>query len=689
MDFFERQDRARRRTAVLVLGFLVAVTGVVAAVNLVAWIALPMLTMEPQASLREWVASPAAAWVSAITVAAIAIGSTVRWAQLAHGGGGRVAILMGGSIVDPETDDAEARQLINVVEEMAIATGVPVPCVYLLENEPGINAFAAGLHPSNAALVFSRGAIERLDRDELQGVVAHEFSHIVNGDMRLNMRLLALLAGITVIGETGASFWRGMFLGGSRRRRGGVPIGVTSGRGSGGGRGGGGGGQGVLALLAISLALIIIGWLGVFVGRVIKAGVSRQREFLADAAAVQFTRNPDGIAGALLKIDQERRGSMLHARRAEEISHMAFSRTVGGLTSLTATHPPIEERLKAIGPKYAWRYRQARKESPPGDREASARQREATDPGGRGAGGPLDPVLDPLKPVLGPLEPATDAVAGGHEAATRFALSAAALAALAGGPTDVHLDMARGLLQRIPQPVRDALHHPRKASWTILALLANEPAQRETWPETEYSLIAGLREHLEQAFGAPEGELEATVRLPILELALPALQRLEPAARDAFLRHVDALIRADGRLSVFEYTARTLLVHHLRSESERPAGNRQLHDALDDVRIVLSVLSLAVSGPEATRHAAFTAAIGPLLPAGRALEPLAREDCTLRTFSGALERLDSLQPIAKRSLLMACADCVVADGHIRPAEAELLRTIAAVLDTPVPPLSGG
>lgn len=668
-DFFERQDRARRQTVLLIGGFILAVAGVVVAVNLVVWLVASSAFVDAGSwTLREWLTSPGAAGTAGVTIAVIAFGSTLRATQLAHGGGGRVATLLGGRIIDPDTSDAGERRLINVVEEIAIAAGMPPPDVYVLDREQGINAFAAGLTPANAAVAFTAGALERLDRDELQGVVAHEFSHIANGDMRINVRLLALLAGVTLIGEMGASAWRGVFM-----RRG------LHGRGVG-HRRGGGDARAVLVMLGVGLALMIIGWLGVLVGRVIKAGVSRQREFLADAAAVQFTRDPHGIAGALLKIADNRNGGMLAAGRAEEISHMGFARTVGGLTGLTRTHPPIEERLRAISPQYVPIYRQqqrararnARRERSRRDRAGGANAVPAE--AGPNASGPLgDLVPDPI-----------DAATPGHVASL---LSIAAIGALAGNPRATRLDAARELLARVPPAVYDALHRPESARRLVWALLLAEPDYARRLPAAESGPTLELRQDLESAWGDGSGNLQARVRLPLVELALPALRRLDDAGRRILLERLDDLIRADGRLAVHEYALRTLLLHRL-FERERPAiGRGGLGGATTDVDCVLSVLCHAIQGGAEARQRAWRAAHDTIAadPA-TGDEPLGREECSLRAFSAALEKLSGLQPRARRDLLAACVACVTSDGRVTAAEAELLRCIAAVLDTPIPPL---
>lgn len=674
MDFFERQERARHSTTFLVLIFALAVAGIVLAVTAVVWAGLLYLDRAPPDPIA-WIRTQPAWIVAGITLAVVLGGSALRWFQLAHGGGGRVAILMGGRIVDPATKHPDEQVLVNVVEEMAIASGVTLPDVYVLDREQSINAFAAGLYPAQAVIVVTRGLLNELDRDELQGVIAHEFSHILNGDMRLNLQLLALLAGITLIGEMGASVWRGAFLGSSRHAR------ASSGRGS--------GGSGALALLGISVALVIIGWIGVLAGRIIKAAVSRQREFLADAASVQFTRNPDGIAGALLKISDNIDSSMLKASHAEEISHMAFGRAVGGLTRMTATHPPIEERMRALGPKYLYWFNQDRRERVRRKREEENKRpdRVATATASQSTTTDGDWLHDTLTADGAiPVETLTaDALDGVGEA-----LSPAALAVLAGSVTAKDVDHARELLNRMPANIRHALHTPEGATRVIYALLFHglewRDADASAVPEGLREPVLEARTTLEQRCpGDTRGSLDPRIRLPIIELAIPALRRLPAEALTDLLDRVDRLIRVDERVSLFEFTARTVLRHELRPGKREHDGDARLSAHREDVRHVISLLCIAGASDDDARAQAYDRAMRPLFgdQAGRILP---RNECSPAAFTTALERLDALQPGGKRSLLLACADCIAADGLIEPAEAELWRAIAVSLDVPVPPL---
>lgn len=676
-DFFERQDRARRSTSLLVIVFLLAVVGVIVAINVAVWLVVssPLLEDVDPIPLQRWATSWPAAAIAGATLIVIAGGSLVRAGQLAHGGGGRVATLLGGRIVDPDTNDEHERMLVNVVEEIAVASGMPPPDLYILDHEGGINAFAAGTEPANAAMGFTAGALDELDRDELQGVVAHEFSHVANGDMRLNIRLLALLAGITMIGELGSGSLRGMFIrrhGHHRRRRAGM---TGSSR---------GGGRGAAAMLVIALALIIIGWIGVFAGRLIKARISQQREYLADAAAVQYTRNPDGIAHALMKIAGNRDGGTMQAKRAEEISHMGFTRTVGSLSRLTATHPPIEERLRAISPKYIPEFRQQQRAQQRDKKRSQDKRRQSpsTPATGDGGGSTASPVPGPLTDAI---PDALDAHTPGQVASL---LSIAAIGALAGAPGAARLDAARALLRKIPPEVYAALHQPNPARRVVWAIFLSEPGYRSKLPPTDADETLLLRNKLETVWGDGTGRLQPQIRLPLIELALPALRELDRDARRLLLDYLDELIRADNRLAVHEYALRTVLLHHLFTPDKPPIGQAGLAKATAAVRGVLSVLCRTLSGSTEAHRQAWRTAVAELPKQAQQGLTDMPEPSGLREFAEHLNTLAGLAPRARREFLTACVACVTSDGAVAASEAEMLRAIAAVVDVPIPPLDG-
>ncbi len=632
MDFFESQVEARRRTRRLVLLFALAVASMIAVVYLTLVVVLGFAGGLPLAA-----GSPGSDWLHpellvAVTIgmgAIIGLGSAFRSAQLRRGGSA-VAELLGGRPVPPDTDDPLERRLRNVVEEMSIAAGIPVPAVYVLDRETGINAFAAGHTIHDAAVGFTRGSLEALDRDELQGVVAHEFSHILNGDMRLNLRLVGLLFGILLLTVVGRGILRGS-------------------AGSGRGRGGRGGGP---QLAIVGLALIVMGYLGVLFGRVIQAAVSRQREYLADAAAVQFTRNPAGIAGALRKIGAGR-GSAVRDHHAAEAEHLFFARGAsGGMAGLLATHPPLAERIRRIDPGWDGRF-----EAP----ESAVRK------------GP-----EARRPEPSPTGPA---------AGDRTALLAALLLASVERSGTGNLAAARSLLAGVPAELREAVRTTEGATGLLCALLVS--LEGPGLPSVEGLLgpaVAG-RAHaylpLVRAAG-PEA------RLPLVELLLPPLRELPPSEASALQTAVAELIRADGRVEPFEFAVFHILRRNLSnaplpgdSERARPLPLERLRT---ETEVLLSALARAGSREEGIARRAFEAGTA-LLPhdppdGWRLLPPGALE---LDQVDGALERLRRASPETLRTLLGAAAATVRGDGVLHVEEVELLRAFSEALDIPLPP----
>src|SRR5699024_247842 len=329
MDFFAHQTEVRRGSRWLVALFVLAVIAVIAAVDVVVVLAFGLTRRQPSPYAPPVSFWQSIDWVtvgmaSVAVLVLIVLASLYRMASL-RGGGAAVAQGMGATPVPSDTTNPTWRRLRNVIEEIAIASSVPVPDIFVLENEPGINAFAAGYTPADAAVCVTEGCLARLNRDELQGVIAHEFSHVLNGDMRLNIRLMGLLFGILVIGIIGRFM---LFSGGRVRSR------DSSG--------------GTASLAMIGIAVVIVGYIGFFFGRLIQAAVSRSRESLADASAVQFTRQTRGIAGALKKIAALQVGSQLAAHNKQEVAHMLFGEA-GRFSRLFATHPPLPQRLQALG----------------------------------------------------------------------------------------------------------------------------------------------------------------------------------------------------------------------------------------------------------------------------------------------------------------------------------------------------
>ena len=659
MNFFELQARARRRTWLLLLWMLLAVAGITLAINAVAYMAAVLGGLlgdgETNAGgIALWLEQPIWIWVTTGTLLALLGGSLVRYLTIARGGRA-IADMIDARRVDLSTREEHDRRFINVVEEMSIAAGTPRPALYVMEQETAINAFVAGSRPTDAIMVVTRGALDSLSRDELQGVVGHEFSHILNGDMRLNIRLMAIVAGILLFGKVGAFMLRGGAIGSGTagKRRGGVVRGDA---------------RVMLGWYGVGLALLVIGYLGLFCGRLIKAAVSRQREFLADASSVQFTRNPEGISGALWRIGESTGGSLLASAYAEDMSHMCFGQSVrAGFSGLLATHPPIETRLQAIDPQFRARRvaRRVREDAP-----AAA-----------------EPEIVAAPPIAAP------AVAAGMGFAAGSGIAAAAVSARevgdsVGNPTPAHADFARDLLGRIPQPVKQAAHEGAGAEALVYALLLGDVADGRLplalallGHQTDKPLAE--RAHALHRSLGPLGDL---ARLPVLDLAVATLREGDTATRARVVEVADKLTRVDREVSVFEFSLVALLRHHLHGDD---AGNDRsrffrLAPVIGDLRRLLSLLAWAGAEDQDAARTAFARATTGF--AGGTLTLASRDQCDASRMHEALARIGMLSPLLKRPVIEACVDCVQHDGRVTLTESELLRAVAASLDCPLPPM---
>jgi Zn-dependent protease with chaperone function len=670
MDFFEAQARAQKRTSRLILLFGLAVCGTIAAGYITAVLALRQVApradqfqieyQDYQRSAR-WRDLPArTAWwdpqlfavVSAGTMAVVGLASLYKWHEF-KSGGHAVAESVGGRAIDPATTDLNARRLLNVVEEMAIASGTPVPTVYLLPDEAGINAFAAGLTVNDAVIAVTRGAIEKLTRDELQGVIAHEFSHILNGDMRMNLRIASVVFGILVLGLIG----RGVLYSTGRMR---------------GSRGKGSGGI-VAATFFIGIALMLIGYVGYFFGRLIQAAVSRQREFLADASAVQFTRNPEGIASALKKIGGYALGALIQSNKATAIGHFFFAQAFrSGLTGLWATHPPLAERIRAIEPKFDGRM------FTPAQKVDVARESFV------GAGLVQGPLIRPA-PVAP--EVAVPPLLANLVAATRGVVD------LVGTLTPQQLANAQLLLEATPPRLRAAAHDSRRVSTLIFGLLLDsEPVLRARQRQIVASRAGG--EVLAQLDELEPDlvQLGAEHKLPLLQLTLPALRKLPAGAIDLLCGTLDELVHADERVSVFEFALQKLLVHALAlSQAPKTAGAQifSYQAVAEEISVVMSALARATTTNPASAQAAFAQGVAHLRMLESQLQFLTASQADLATLDRALDRLAAASPPIKQRLLVAGSYVVSADGRVLVTEFELLRAVAAALDCPMPPLASG
>jgi len=635
MNFFESEARAHSRSGLLVFLFVLALAAILAAVNALVFLILLKSGYHPSGSWQNLFIQ-AAHGEGPIFHTSIAVILLVGFSALfkigsLKSGGQSVAEMMGGRRVSPDTKDLGERRLMNVVEEMSLASGIGVPPVYVFPDR-GINAFAAGYSPSSAVVAVSSGALAVLTRDELQGVVAHEFSHIFNGDMKLNIRLIGLLGGIVALAVVGRFVMQG---GGGRVRsegdKGGVPL-----------------------ALLLGLGLFLIGYIGVFFAQLIKSAISRQREFLADASAVQFTRNPAGILGALLKI-RDGAGSRLASSSTEEVSHLLFAE---GVSSVFATHPPLEDRIRAIDPS---------RQLEPRVKEDSARMEEEEGPmeaavsfSGSAARAPARPAAAPAPSV----SRVTDSV---------------------GRQSPEALDAAKGMLDRIPALFRSSLQTtPGARAGAYAALL--DP--RDDVRRRQMGLLGEEAPSAEIAYAhlLSAGE---ELRLPVLGLAVSALRGMSSAEKEVFFQRVHALIVEDNRLTPFEMLADVFLRRALDEAPGAPgSGPGSVRAAFGKVVTALSFLAHAGNPgrPQAASEAFLRGAerLGPGLRA--AIMPIVEIDPdSLRESLDVLATSDS---DVRRRMMDAAEACVLADEKITVEEWEVLRVLGGALDCPLPPAFG-
>ncbi len=646
MNFFAHQERARRQTRRMLAMFTLAVLVIVLVTDFVV-----LFAFAGADALR--VQAGPLLLLSLGVAGVIGLGSLYRIATL-RGGGAAVARGMGGTAVASDTTSFAYRRLRNVVEEIAIASGVPVPEVFVLEEEAGINAFASGYAPPDAAITVTRGALDKLTRAELQGVIGHEFSHLLNGDMRLNIRLMGVAFGILVMATIG--------------RR----IAEMSGRGRGRGSSTGG-------VVMFGLALFAVGYIGVILARVIKASISRQREFLADASAVQFTRQTDGIGGALKKIGALAEGSKLAASGTEEVSHMLFSDGLG-LAALFATHPPLMERIRRLDPGFeprdfkpiaaAWVQPVAAAKTAEGEWH-----RDVSAAGFAPAGVGVAPATAGL--------PAADA---------DLHLTPDGVSRQVGNPGDDDHILARGLRAALPTRLREAAGQGEQAMALVFALLLNDAAQ----------VRARQLEHVEQQFGASlraavlalHGELadlHPMQRLPLAALAFPALRRRPRPQLTSFMIAVRALIEADRCVTLDEYCLAALLriqvIEALDPAAARVMGRTRLPRVASELKDLLAVVARHGHDGEAAARNAYALGLREVLP-GESVD-YAPPDEWMLALDRALPRLDLLAPAGKELVVRALTRTIGADGAVNVAEAELLRVICAALHCPLPPLLHG
>ncbi len=588
----------------LVVLFVLAVLGITGAASFVAH-----LVLEFHQDRRETISEnhwSLVATAGICTLGIIIVASSYRLAQLSEGGR-KVAEALGGRLVGANSNDPLERRAVHVVEEMAIAAGLPVPPVYILMTEQGINAFAAGWSHEDAVIGLTQGALDKLSREQLQGVIAHEFSHILHRDCALNMRLLGALYGILVLSVLGRTLARF------------------------GGRGGYGSRRGWPAqVVVVGGVLWVLGSLGAFVARLIQAAVSRQREFLADASAVQFTRNPSGIAGALATIGAG--SSELGSPHALEASHMLLGNP--GRSSWlrwTASHPPLPERIRRVLPGWDGSFSSI---AAAGGR--TARMSEQVESGARGA---IDSALG---------------FSGGGEGSSV-------------------LDAAQGVVSEMPGSLRQAAEEPFSARALILLMVS---FRWGSFNDVEPALAAEMQRLRRELNGLPRSH-----RLPLLDIALGSLAQLSFAQREALAASVEKRLTELPKAAYRNYCFGTITLRRL-VKKRRQRRRLLIKQSLE---IVLSVIAHEGHANEERAQAAFADGVGELGSRGRSLRLLPGDEHDVFLFDAALQSLLRVRMGTRTNVLQAAERIARYDGVIRPEEEELLRTMASSLGVGVTP----
>ncbi|GAB3094301.1 M48 family metallopeptidase [Aestuariicella hydrocarbonica] len=665
MNFFEHQDQARKNTTRLIVFFSLAVLSLIAITTvfvsgLLYYFDLqnqkrhaPLQNMDGNVTgILQILSWDLVAGIALVVITVVLIGSLYKLMQLS-GGGEKVAESLGGKRLQPNTSDPSERKLLNVVEEMAIASGTPVPPVFLLE-EAGVNAFAAGYDANDAVIGVTRGCMELLDREELQGVIAHEFSHILHGDMRINIRLIGILHGILIIGLLGSILMRsGMYSSMSHVRS-------KDKNGTG--------------IMAVGLGLVVIGYAGTFFGKLIKAAVSRQREFLADASAVQFTRNPNGISQALQKIGGYSRAAEIRHPNAEEFSHMYFGEAVlASMNSMMATHPPLETRIKRITPN--WKGEYIRVTGFDSDRQPLNSGNEATS------------SFSAHSPHSAPQPHSESHPAPSDQGHSSHTVTGTSVHDVfldnIGNPSPGHLNKARQLLKELPAQLQDAAHDPFAARAIIYSLLMQSETADEQWQQLQqraHPVVYKLTQELQ----ATVAQLPREQRLPLFILSIPALKTLSAPQYQVFKENLVALIKADRKVDTFEWALYRMLVNALETQTSHHTARATIQQLGVPCQQLISTLATAGHTEPALAEAAYNTTMKELKLANLPL--LGDGQISFPMLDGALQQLQMLKPLQKPALLKAMITCIQHDGTVDPQEYELFRAIADCLDCPVPPM---
>lgn len=638
MNFFEHQQQARKQTKRLIAYFIIAVICIIVLINMAIYFGACVSNVYCS-SPEAYVLGPLGIGVSVVTLLIIAITSLIRWRQLKKGGGYKAITMAGARSVNLNTKDPAERRLINVVEEMSIASGIPMPSLFIMENETAINAFVAGTEPHNTCLAVTRGCLDKLNRQELQGVIGHEYSHIFNGDMRINIYLIGILAGILVIGQLGEFLTRSQrYSYSSRRKNNGAQLAL------------------------VGVALMLVGYAGLFFGRLIKAAISRQREFLADASAVQYTRDNQGISFALYKIKMDHAGSHLATKSAEELSHMCFERShpIKFFSGLLATHPNIDDRIKQVNPYFSAKEFTQRS-------TADAKSQQSTNNEGKTHRN----------------EPHSNAA----QDFFNHSVIASAITENTGQISAKNVDVTQWQISLLPETLKQVARGNHKLATPqhlvyCLLVLNNTMTRADVLHQAaqfmaEEDLVA-ISELLPDT--AP---LKLTQQFLLLELSLPRIKTLSQPQSNSFLSHCKLLVDGDKQVSLQEYVIYALCLLTLQQDNPMPATIKRFESVSEDIQQLLATFLYHSTVSRERKKQIYQQLMASFNLSGA---DYSETEFNANRFHRALTQLARLNPLLKKPVIDALAHCVSSNNRVEENEFILIRAVCSYLDCPVPKL---
>jgi Zn-dependent protease with chaperone function len=622
VDFYRYQEKAYRNTFLLILALLTLLFVIIlytyCILRLIIYIPLIELFVSKACVIQgEEGASCSGFWYPklflfiSIIITLVTIGTAVLYYLDLIDPSFFLKRMIGGREVRTGHLFKKEEQLLNIVEEMSIASGLPTPQVFILPNEKGINALSFGISSHSGSICVTQGCLEFLSRDELQAVIAHEFSHIRNEDGRLNTYLLAILSGVFVIPIYARIIVESELCKHNKQNL----I--------------------VFFFYCIGLILTYSSKPSILLITAVQRAISRQREFLADAFAVEITRNGDSLANVLKKIQLHKHSSLVNNSYAQEAAHMFFCCIYGEKQShLLATHPPLSERIQRISPYQAQLIK-------------------------------------------------TEQRLGGSEEWTQFMEDSKSASFDSANAIHANIQNAHNLIEHIPVEIHDACHSPVSAAYVVISLILDR--EKESILSKQLSIIekSSLFERGNALLMFKDiAKLTKEYRLPLIEISIPYIQKLNTQDLKEFKHIVTDLVKADGTISLFDYSLFAILKHCLsKTETKNRYRYSSLKPIMPECRLIFSTIAHVGHTNKEEAESGYAAAAGRILLSSPILTSTF---CDLAATAEALEKVSyAIRPL-REAVFEACLICINHDKIIKVEEAELLKAISLLIDVPLP-----